>query len=167
MSMVLRYALAVSVVVFGVCACSARPQNNATETKAVKVEPSKTESNSIAGGVSKKDYELSISTSTEPKVGNALVATITLIPGAGLKVNDEFPHKIKLDALPAGVDCPKTELVKADAKTFTHERAEFEISCTAKEAGPKEFQGEYKLSVCTDSYCATPKEKIAWKFDVK
>ena len=168
--------LILGLAALALSACSARPQNNATETKPVtnnkaaepvnKTEPAKTPDNT-AGGVSKKDYELSVSTSTEAKVGGALVTTIRLTPAAGLHVNQEYPHKITLAALPAGVECAKTELKKEDAKKFTEDSAEFEISCTTKESGPKEFQAEYRLSVCTDNYCATPKEKLAWKFDVK
>jgi hypothetical protein len=154
--------------------CSARPQNNTTETKPVTNSTATDPTNKVtpktsdtAGGVSKKDYELLVSTSTDAKVGSNLITTIILTPAAGLHVNQEYPHKITLAALPPNVECAKTEFKKEDAKKFTEERAEFEISCTTKESGPKEFQAEYRLSVCTDNYCATPKEKLAWKFDVK
>jgi hypothetical protein len=149
--------------------CSAHPQNNTTETKSVpnNKTPESTKTPDTAGGVSKKDYELAVLTSPDAKVGGTLTTTIILTPAAGLHVNQEYPHKITLSALPPGVECAKTEFKKEDAKKFTEDSAEFEVSCTAKEGGPKEFQGEYRLSVCTDSYCATPKEKLAWKFDVK
>jgi hypothetical protein len=168
------HTLVIGLAALALSACSARPQNNATETKPIptktaepsnKTDPAKTPE--PAGGVSKKDYELSVSTSADAKIGGALVTTIILTPAAGLHVNQEYPHKITLAALPAGVECAKTEFKKEDAKKFTDESAEFEVSCTAKDGGPKEFQGEYRLSVCTDNYCATPKEKLAWKFDVK
>jgi hypothetical protein len=170
------HPIILSLIALTLSACSARPQNNTTETKPVannkateptnKTEPNQTPNNTV-GGVSKKDYELSVSTSTDAKVGGALVTTIRLTPAAGLHVNAEYPHKITLAALPAGVECAKTEFKKEDAKKFTEDSAEFEISCTTKEIGPKEFQAEYRLSVCTDNYCATPKEKLAWRFDVK
>lgn len=120
-----------------------------------------------AGSSKKKDYDLIVEAPAEGKVGAELKTTIRLVPVGGLHVNQEFPHKLTLDAVPAGVACSKTEFKTADAASFTEDKAEFVLSCTANEAGVKSFAGKYKLSVCTDTYCATPTEALAWSVDVK
>lgn len=115
----------------------------------------------------KREYDLEIDSPIEAKVGGEMKTKIILTPTGNLHINQEFPHKLSLASLPPGVECPKTVFAKEDAATFTEAKAEYTITCTAKEAGVKSFSGEYKLSVCTDNYCATPKEPLAWSVEVK
>jgi hypothetical protein len=146
-------------------ACSQKPQTKPTPPDG----PNKTEtSNNEPIGSSNKNYGVAVNTSSDPKVGTPFTATVVLTPSGEFHVNKDFPHSIKLGDLPTGVECQKTELKTEDAKKMDDARAEFEISCTAKEAGAKEFSALYKLGVCTENgYCQSPKEKLAWKVDVK
>src|SRR5262245_14718841 len=72
----------------------------------------------VAGGVSKEDYQLTITAPEEAKIGQEIKAVVTLIPVGGLHVNMEYPHKLTVAAVPSGVDCPKVELKKEDAAKF-------------------------------------------------
>lgn len=95
------------------------------------------------------------------------VVVVTIKAKGDHKVNEEYPHKIKLDAPPAGLELPKTKLTKdegtfADKKTFT-----FKVPVKGKSAGTHTVTGEVKFSVCNDSQCVIKKETIKAVVTVK
>jgi hypothetical protein len=124
-------------------------------------------------GSSKSEYELLVEAPPTAKQGEEFSVKVTLRPAAGLKINDEYPHKLKVTGLPTSTNCSKDTLVagggegKKDAELFEKDQTTFLVRCTAAEKGSKEFSGEYRFSVCRDNYCATPKEQLAWKVEVQ
>lgn len=168
-----------STLLLGLSACSASSTGTSTASTPQSAPPEEKETPAaveplpVQGASSTREYEILVDAPKEAKVGEPVNVVVTLTPAAGLKVNEEFPHKLTLSNVPDGVECPKTELRagagegKVDAEKFAPELASFVLVCTPNEAGPKEFSGEYRFSVCNDSLCATPKVPLAWKIDVK
>lgn len=99
--------------------------------------------------------------------GGEGVVVVTIKAKGDHKVNEEYPHKVKLNDPPAGLELPKTKLSKAegtfsDKKTFT-----FNVPVKGKSAGTHTLTGEVKFSVCNDSQCVIKKESIKAVVTVK
>jgi hypothetical protein len=119
-------------------------------------------------GPAPKRYELSVAAPPAARVGEVMKTTVTVTPTGGFHINrkEDVPYAFALKAVPPGVECPKTELGRGDAK-LEDALAELVVSCTANEPGKKEFRGEYRFSVCTDSLCLTPTEAVSWTTEVE
>jgi hypothetical protein len=120
-------------------------------------------------GPAPKRYELAVAAPAAARVGEVMRATVTLTPTGGFHINrkEDVPYSFALKAVPPGVECPKTELKREDAAKLEDALAELVVSCTASEPGKKEFRGEYRFSVCTDSLCLTPTEAVSWTTEVE
>lgn len=91
--------------------------------------------------------------------------TITIKAKSGFKVNENYPHKVKLDAPPDGVELPKQKLKKADGKFEDKKTFRFSGKVKATSAGKKQLTGLVKTSVCNESQCLIKKEKISIAVD--
>ena len=97
--------------------------------------------------------------------GQAAVATVTVVPKKGWKLNEDFPTRLKVTP-PAGVTLTKPMLRKADAVMFKPKMAKFAVKFTSS-AGNKQFAGKLKLAVCTDKECVPKTQKLAWSVKVQ
>ncbi len=107
------------------------------------------------------------------KVEDATVAagkegtfTVSINAKDGFKVNDEYPHKLNLDAPPAGVELPKQKLKKGDG-AFEGKSFVFKIPVKATSAGSHTVAGTVKFSVCNANQCQIKDAGIKAKISVK
>jgi hypothetical protein len=97
--------------------------------------------------------------------GGEATFTITIEAKKGFKVNQNYPHKVKLDSPPDGVELPKSKLKKKDGKFEGKSKFSFTGKVKATAAGKKTLTGLVKTSVCNDSQCLIKKEKISINVD--
>jgi hypothetical protein len=81
--------------------------------------------------------------------GSELVATLTITPGQGYHINQDFKPKLSLTP-PDGVTLAKNELVVDDASAMDKRQLVFAVKATAKNAGTYNVPGKIKFAVCTD-----------------
>jgi len=99
------------------------------------------------------------------KSGGEGTFTITIKAKAGYKVNKDYPHKVKLDDPPSGVELAKKKLKKKDGKFEDKQTFSFTGKVKATSAGKKTLTGLVKTSVCNESQCLIKKEKISITVD--
>ena len=111
--------------------------------------------------------KLAVDAPADAKAGAEATAKITVTPGAGWKVNTEFPTKLTLTA-PEGVTLAKTELKmggpskdKGDADVFEEQQLLLGIKLTAAKSGSYTINGTFKFAVCDKDSCRPKKETIA------
>ena len=115
-------------------------------------------------GVSKEQFEVSVKTPRETKVGEAAEAEITVLPKAGYKINLKYPSELELKRGSEGLTLPRKSFEKAHAKELTEARLRFVVAFTTTSAGTKVAHGELGFSVCTPKICITePDFCIAWE----
>jgi hypothetical protein len=101
------------------------------------------------------------------KVGKGTDATVTLeiVPKPGWKLNKEFPTKLTINE-PAGVKIKKKEQGVADAVAFAEKSGRWNVEFQADSTGAKDFTGQIKFAVCTETSCDPKKEQLAWNVAV-
>lgn len=102
----------------------------------------------------------------EVAAGGDGVVTINLTPKTGWKINQEFPTKLAIKA-PEGVKIGKESQAAGDAAKFSEKVAVFKVDFHADSAGAKEFAGDFRFAVCTDTTCDPKKTTLAWSLNVK
>lgn len=109
-----------------------------------------------------KDTSFSVTLLQPPDVagGTETVATVKVKPGAGYKMNHEYPTKLTL-APTDGVTPAKTPLLKGDAANFDDHELAFSVKLTPTKPGSYTVQGTLAFAVCTDATCDPKTEKIA------
>lgn len=115
-----------------------------------------------AGG----QYKLEVKAPASVKKGAREAAQIHVEGANGSHINTEFPAKLTIVA-PTGVTVEKPSQTKEDAVTLRQEAAIFKIAFTSSEAGRKDFTGELRFAICSESSCNTSSETIAFSVDVK
>ena len=118
-----------------------------------------------AGGDDKNDssFNLVVASPDAVKAGADCVAHVTVTPGSGYHVNQEFPTKLVVTP-PDGVTIAKAEMHKEDAAAFDANKLQFDVKMTPSKAGTYKVAALLKFAVCTESSCDPKKREIA--FDV-
>jgi hypothetical protein len=98
--------------------------------------------------------------------GSAATASVKVTPGAGYKVNQEYPIKLTLDPT-EGVSADKAVLGKADVAAFDEHQLAFAVKLTPTKAGTYTINGKVAFAVCTAATCDPKTEKIAINLVVK
>lgn len=86
---------------------------------------------------------------------------VTVKAKEGFKINDKYPHKVKLDDPPEGLSLPLTTIAKKDAQVNGDKSITYTIPATAAKVGQYKLGGVVKLSVCNKEQCRMAKEKLA------
>lgn len=97
-------------------------------------------------------FELRATAGGPYHAGQAGTFGVTLTPGAGYHVNEEYPIRVELTA-PAEVTLPKATLARADAADFGPTKAHFEVPFTAAVEGERRVQLTVGFAVCTPERC--------------
>lgn len=115
-----------------------------------------------AEGASADDTSFKLTTEqpAPTKAGGETVARLVVHPGAGYKMNKEFPTKLTLEP-PAGVTIAKTVLELADAEKFAENELAFAVKMSATPAGEYTIPATFKFAVCTETTCDPKKQKVA------
>ena len=118
-----------------------------------------------AAGDDKNDssFNLQVASPDAVKAGAECVAHVTVTPGSGYHVNQEFPTKLVVTP-PDGVTIAKAEQHKEDAAAFSENKLQFDVKMTPSKAGTYKVAALLKFAVCTESSCDPKKREIA--FDV-
>jgi hypothetical protein len=104
-------------------------------------------------------YVLEIVAPPPSKAGAAGIATVTVRPRGGWKLNTEYPFKLEL--VPgAGARVAKSVLRKADARRFGEGGADVDVEITADKAGQADVAATVKFATCDDATCAVHKESF-------
>ena len=96
----------------------------------------------------------------EGPIGEEGQVIVTVKARPGFKINDKYPHKVKLDAPPDGLSLPVQEIAKKDAQVDGDKSITYTIPATAAKAGQYKLKGVVKLSVCNKEQCRMAKEKM-------
>lgn len=96
----------------------------------------------------------------EGPAGEEAQVLVTVKAKQGFKINDKYPHKVKLDAPPAGLTVPMLEITKEHAQLSGDQSITYTIPATAAKAGQYQLNGVVKLSVCSQDQCRMAKEKM-------
>jgi len=115
-----------------------------------------------ASGAPDTSFQLTVTAPAPGAAGAEAVARVTVVPGAGYKMNKEYPTRLVVQP-PAGVTVAKADMVLADA-TFDPHKLSFDVKVVAAKAGTYPVAGTIKFAVCTDATCDPKKQPIA--FDV-
>lgn len=93
------------------------------------------------------------------KVGEHAALRVELTTKNGFHLNQEYPHKLTVDAVPAGLKVEKMELVRGDA-TVAENALRFDVDAVAEKAGRYTVQAKLKTSVCDEKQCILRSEKL-------
>jgi hypothetical protein len=94
------------------------------------------------------------------KVGEEAHIIVTVTAKQGYKVNDQYPHKLKLKHAPAGLEYLKPVMKASDAE-IAKSKLTFRVPVKATKAGTFAIKGKLKLSVCNDQSCLIKKEVLS------
>jgi hypothetical protein len=111
-------------------------------------------------GANDTSYALMTEQAAPTTAGGETVARLVVKPGAGYKMNKEFPTKLTLEP-PAGVTLAKPVMVLEDAEKFSEQELTFAVKMSAPAAGEFTIPGTFKFAVCTDTTCDPKKQKVA------
>jgi hypothetical protein len=145
-----RVALVAGLTALAACAF-------ATPTEAAPTELARAEGD----GYSIQASDVSTSAGGE----GSIVVTIKAKPG--FKVNKEYPHKVKAENPPDGVELKKSEATKADGTFKDESTFEMTLPVKAVKAGSYDIELKVKTSVCNDSQCLIKKETLTAKVVAK
>jgi hypothetical protein len=105
-------------------------------------------------------FNLQVAAPTGAKAGAPCVAHVTVTPGSGYHVNQDFPTKLVITP-PDGVKVAKAEMHKEDAAAFDANKLQFDVALTPDKPGTYKVAGTLKFAVCTESSCDPKKREIA------
>jgi len=97
------------------------------------------------------------------KAGGEGRVIVTVKAKSGYHVNDKYPHKVKVDEPPRGLEVAKRELKKDDGKFKDPQTFELAIPVKAASAGSYTLAVEVKTSVCSDTKCLMKTERLTAK----
>ncbi|MBU0553500.1 hypothetical protein KKF91_15970 [Myxococcota bacterium] len=110
-------------------------------------------------------YQLKI-TPASPKPGEAAESLIEIQPGAGYKINQEFPSRLQLKPV-EGLSYAKDTLALSDAE-ISDKALRFKVSHTAQAAGDFEIPAIADFSVCNPQTCQLFRgEALSWKITAR
>lgn len=113
------------------------------------------------------EYKLVLVVPDGAQSGKEDSVKVKLTPKKGWKLNKEFPTKLKVSP-PTGVKVKKAKQNAGDAVKFSEKSgAEWHVKFTSSSAGKKDFGGDFRFAVCTESTCDPKKEKLAFAVNVK
>lgn len=81
-------------------------------------------------------------------------------------VNEEYPIRVDLKA-GSGVELPKAELVRDDAKEFGAEKVRFVAAVQPSSAGSHEVTCDVSFAMCTEENCILEKRTVAMVLEVQ
>ncbi len=96
----------------------------------------------------------------EGPIGEEAQVTVTVKAKSGFKINDKYPHQVKLDTPPDGLAVPTLTFAKEHAQRNGDASITYTIVATAAKAGQYPITGEIKLSVCSADQCRTAREPM-------
>jgi len=111
-------------------------------------------------------FALSVEAPPQSEVGKSARARVKLEPGAGYKINKDYPIRLEVTP-PGGLDVERKTQRAPDAVRLDPQQAVFEVAFTPKEAGRKEVKAVLGFSVCTPKACEIKKEPLAFSTDVR
>ncbi len=92
-------------------------------------------------------------------VGEEGFITVHIRAGDGLKVNDQYPHKLKFRQVPEGIALPKV-VHKAQGRFENTQLFTFRVPVTASAAGTFGVSGRLRFSICSAKRCLIKKQSI-------
>ncbi|MSP24237.1 MAG: hypothetical protein EXR75_03540 [Myxococcales bacterium] len=98
------------------------------------------------------------------KVGQAASVQAVAIAKGDFHANEAYPHKVKLNAAPAGVSYPD---MIARSVTRTEKRVSVSVPFTATTTGPKTISGTFLFSVCNETQCKMAKSPLSITVNVE
>jgi len=139
-------------------ASAAKPKAPKKAAEAPRKAP---ESSSPLAEVERDAYALAAKP-TKAKVGEHAALHVELKAKNGFHVNAEYPHKLSVDAVPAGLRIEKTELARGDA-SLDDGSLRFDVDAVAEKPGRYSVQAKLKTSVCDEKHCILKSEKVTLK----
>ena len=109
--------------------------------------------------IDREAYSVEVSDVSAAAGADATVE-VTVKAKAGHKVNEQYPHKLKVEDVPDGLVVPNTLLKKADGKLVDKTTFVFTLPVKATRAGTFVLAAKLKTSVCNDQQCLIKKESI-------
>jgi hypothetical protein len=95
-------------------------------------------------------------------VGQRATVKVTIKAKDGFKVNDQYPHGLKLEASD-DIVYEKDALKRDDGRFDGKTAFVFEVGAKAKRAGSHAVAGKLKFSVCNDAQCLIQKIDLSAK----
>lgn len=141
-------------------------QGAAQPGAAVVKAPAAADPQAGAGAAKDDTYDIAVETPDPVASGSEGTVRVKVTPGAGWKMNHEYPTKLRVTA-PDGVTVTKAEQAKGDAERFEDAGATFAVTFTAASAGEKSFQAKLKFAVCTEATCTPKSQELAWVVNVQ
>lgn len=110
-------------------------------------------------------FSLNLRSDGDYRVGKQGEAQVELVAKSPYKVNQEYPHKLKLEPSEA-IEYAATTLGK-DALELHEKRAFLRLKLTPKSTGKQKIQGRFSFSVCTAERCLVEKRDLTLEIHVK
>lgn len=106
-------------------------------------------------------YQIEVESPAKAAVGQEAQTKITITPRNGFKINVDYPSKLVLGAAPEGTKLASSTITKGQMQV-----EKIHIVCpvgfSSESAGEKQFEGEFRFSVCNDQSCQMPRETVSW-----
>jgi len=112
------------------------------------------------------NYKLDVKVPDSATKGKPAVVRVHVEGTNGSVVNVDYPVQLVITP-PAGVQVAKATMTKADATKFATGGADFDVTFTSADAGPKAFTGELKFAVAKGKDTTPATEKVAFSVTVK
>jgi hypothetical protein len=157
-AVVRRHRLSVAVLLASVALAMGAGEAWAAKPKAPKKAA---EGASPLADVEREAYSLAAKPA-KAKVGEHAALHVELKAKNGFHVNAEYPHKLTLEAVPAGLHIEKTELARGDA-ALDDGSLRFDVDAVAEKPGRYSVQAKLKTSVCDEKQCILKSEKVTLK----
>jgi len=136
----------------------------ATDEKGAAEGDEADELRSAKSTYSESNFDLTLKSKGDYKVGQAGEAEIELNAKSPFHANDKYPYKFKLtDA--AGIEFPG-KVVSKDKAKLEHMKVVMSVPFTPKEAGKKKIDGVFHFSICTEDKCLIEKRGLTVAVDV-
>ncbi len=113
--------------------------------------------------VNEEPFSAWLQVASPAKAGAPVQLEAVLVAKPPYHCNDEYPHKFKLSAAPAGLTYPE-ETVRG--MKVTPERGVLAIPVNAQGAGKPTVGGTLSFSVCTEERCLVEKRELSVTLDV-
>lgn len=104
-------------------------------------------------------FDLKVEAPAAVAPGAEAVARVTVTPGNGYKINEEYPSELRLEP-PAGVTIAKPVLGREEAAALDKHQLVFAVKLTPSAAGSFAVGGTIKFAVCTSATCDPKKRAV-------
>lgn len=118
-----------------------------------------------SGDIEEAEYKLSFNVPENVKMNEGFQFNVTALSKGQYHINKEYPFSVKIKK--GNHVFGKDRFKKGDVKHLDDNRLEFDIKGICNQKGNHKLDGVFTFGYCTETLCATAKQKFTFNINVQ